>query len=114
MSAIDKLFDENNNDNIILYNEKGEATEFEQVALIPIDEQIYAILSLANPTDEIGADEGIVFRVEEAEDGNNSLKLVTDDETVDKVFEIYESLLDELDDEDEDDDEDSDVPSKTE
>ena len=101
MSAIDKLFDENNNDNIVLYNEKGDATEFEQVAIIPHGGKIYALLSLATPTDEIGEDEGFVFSIETAEDGKKTLVLVTDDAVIDAVFGVYEDLLDELEESDE-------------
>jgi len=101
MSAIDKLFDENNNDNIVLYNEKGDATEFEQVAIIPHGGKIYALLSLATPTDEIGEDEGFVFSIETAENGKKTLALVTDDAVIDAVFGVYEDLLDELEESDE-------------
>lgn len=101
MSAIDKLFDENNNDNIVLYNEKGEATEFEQVAIIPHGGKIYALLSLAKPTDDIGEDEGLVFSIETGEEGKKTLSLVTDDAVIDAVFKVYEDLLDELEESDE-------------
>ena len=96
MSAIDKLFDENNNDNIVLYNENGEATEFEQVAIIPNGGKIYALLSLATPTEDIGEDEGFVFSIETTEEGKKTLNLVTDDGVIDAVFKVYEDLLDEL------------------
>ena len=95
-SAIDKLFDENNNDNIVLYNSKGEPTEFEQAALIPLEGKVYAILSLAVPNEDIAEDEGIVFSIETREDGERSLRLVVDDGIIERVFEIYESLLDNL------------------
>ena len=96
MSAIDKLFDENNNDNIVLYNENGEATEFEQVAIIPNGGKMYALLSLATPTEDIGEDEGFVFSIETTEEGKKTLNLVTDDGVIDAVFKVYEDLLDEL------------------
>ena len=96
MSAIDKLFDENNNDNIVLYNEKGEATEFEQAAIIPLDGKIYAILSLAQPDEDVGDDEGFVFSIDEGARGKKTINLVTNEAVIDKVFNIYESLLDEI------------------
>ena len=98
MSAIDKLFDENNNDNIVLYNEKGEATEFEQAALIPLDGKIYALLSLVNPTEDIAEDEGLVFLID-TEGEHPTFDLVTDDAIIDEVFALYEGLLDLLDEE---------------
>ncbi len=106
-SAIDKLFDENNNDNIVLYNEKGVPTEFEQVALIPLEGKLYTILCLANPNDDIGQDEGIVFSIDISDNNKKTLQIVSDDEIIGQVFDIYESLLDEYEDElsNEDDDE---------
>ena len=94
-SAIEKLFDENNNDNIILYNEKGEPTEFEQAALIPYEKTVYAILSLAKPDENIAEDEGLVFAIEADENEKYSLVLVTDEDIINAVFDIYEKLLDE-------------------
>ena len=105
-SAIDKLFDETNNDNIVLFNSKGEPTEFEQAALIPLEGKVYAILSLAVPNEDIAEDEGIVFSIETREDGERSLRLVVDDGIIERVFEIYESLLDNLPEDDETDEED--------
>ena len=96
-SAIEKLFDENNNDNIILYNEKGEPTEFEQAALIPYEKTVYAILSLAKPDENIAEDEGLVFAIEADENEKYSLVLVTDEDIINAVFDIYEKLLDEYD-----------------
>ena len=96
-SAIEKLFDENNNDNIILYNEKGEPTEFEQAALIPYNQTVYAILSLAKPDENIAEDEGLVFAIEADENEKYSLVLVTDEDIINAVFDIYEKLLDEYD-----------------
>ena len=104
-SAIDKIFDENNNDNIVLYNDKGEPTEFEQAALVPIDGKPYVLLSLANPTDEIASDEGFVFAIEIDDEGTESLRLVTDESIIDAVFEVYEGLLEALLEEDDLDDE---------
>ena len=42
-NTIDALFDEDNNDVIILFNERGEEIPFEQVAVIPLG-KTYAIL----------------------------------------------------------------------
>ena len=39
-NVFDKLYDENNNDNVILYNEQGDPVEFEQIAIIPYNEQV--------------------------------------------------------------------------
>ncbi len=92
-NPIDMIMDENDNDNIVLYTEDGEATEFEQIAVIPYEGAIYAIL---RPLDipELPEDEAFVFVIDRDEEGE-SFDLVEDDETIDAVFAIYESLLDE-------------------
>ena len=45
-SPIDRLFDEDDTSPISLFNEKGEEVKFEQIALIPVEEKIYAISKL--------------------------------------------------------------------
>lgn len=89
---LDKLFDENNSDNITLVNEDGEAIEFEQVALIPISGTVYVILKPANAMPGIAEDEALVFAVETVED-EECLTILEDDEMVDRVFEEYYKLL---------------------
>ena len=39
-SQIEMLLDENNTENLKLYDENNKETEFEQVAIIPLDEKI--------------------------------------------------------------------------
>ena len=95
INPIDKLFDEDNTDDIVLYSDDGKATEFEQVALISVDEKDYAILALVNPPEGIDADEGIVFAIEEDENGAVHLATVTDTEIIDAVFDVYDKLWEE-------------------
>ncbi len=96
-NAIDALFDENNSDNITLYNDKDEAVEFEQIALIPMDEEVYAILRPVEAIEGVADDEAFVFEIYEDEENGEALKLVEDDNIIDKVFEEYNKLLDEED-----------------
>jgi len=96
-NPIDALYDEENSDPITLFNEKGEEMVFEQIALIPIKEKVYAILKPIQPIDGLGEDEGLVFSIEILEvDGleQEGLVLVTDDNTLDEVFNVYYQLLD--------------------
>jgi len=92
MNPLDMLLDESCNDNIVLYDDDGEPIEFEQIALIPIEETLYFIL---RPIDMEGLeeDEAFVFRLIET-DEDSTIDLVEDDEIVEKVFELYYSLLD--------------------
>lgn len=96
-NPIDCLFDEDNNDPIVLFNEKGEKVEFEQIAIIPVEERIFAILKPTDKMEGIGEDEALVFEVVEPEneDEEEYLNLVSDIEIIDKVFDVYNKLMDE-------------------
>lgn len=96
-NPIDSLFDEDDNDPIVMYNEKGEKVEFEQIALIPIEENIYAILKPTETMEGIGEDEALVFEIVENEEDEEEdyLNLVSDIDVIDKVFDVYNKLIDE-------------------
>ena len=100
INPIDALFDENNNDAIILMNEKGEEIEFEQIAIIPISDKVYALLKPIEPMEGVGEDEGLVFSVEQNEEGLDYLALVIEEDIIDAVFTVYEALVAEEFDED--------------
>ena len=93
MDVIEMLLDENCNDNIVLYGENDEEFEFEQVAVIPLDEKLYFLLK---PVDREDVDEDVafVFELVETED-EVSIDLVEDDDIIDRVFALYNELLDE-------------------
>lgn len=93
-SVIDKLFDENNSDIIVLRNEKDEDVRFEQIATIPMKSKTYFILLPLDKIDGVGENEGLVFEILVRED-DEVLSLVTDEEVIDKVFEVYNELVDE-------------------
>jgi hypothetical protein len=50
VGILDILLDEDNEDPITLYDENDKAIQFDQVAIIPMDEKLYAILK---PIDEM-------------------------------------------------------------
>ena len=92
LSPIDMLLDENNNENIVLFNEDNQKVEFEQIALVPIDSRVYALLKPVLHIDGIGEDEALVFTIEEI-DGEDCLVIVEEDEIIGKVFEEYYEML---------------------
>lgn len=92
VNGIDALFDENNTDNIVLYNEREEQVEFEQVAVIPINENVYAILKPVQKIDGVADDEAFVFEVV-SEDEEETLRLIDEDAIIDKVFAEYDKLF---------------------
>ena len=94
-NPIDALFDEDNHDLIVLYNEYGEEVLFEQVALIP-QEKTYVILKPVQPLPGMNEDEALVFAVDiHPETQEEYLVLVTDDAIIDRVFDEYDALVEE-------------------
>lgn len=91
-SQIEMLLDENNTENLKLYDENNKETEFEQVAIIPLDEKIYAILKPVTKIVGVNDDEALVFVIEEIDD-EDCLVIVDDETVVDRVFKEYYELL---------------------
>ena len=91
-SPVELLLDEHNNDNIKLYDEKNNCVEFEQIATIPMDERIFVILKPVTAMENIAEDEAIVFEIQEI-DEEDCLVVVTEDKTIDKVFNEYYEML---------------------
>lgn len=92
-SPIDQIFDENDSDNIVLHNEKGQAVEFEQIAVIPLHgEALYVILRPVVTLPGLAEDEALVFAIV-SEYGEEVLKLVEEDAVIDEVFAEYYELL---------------------
>ncbi|MBQ2711841.1 MAG: DUF1292 domain-containing protein [Clostridia bacterium] len=93
-STIDMILSEDCTDNIVLYDENNVETEFEQVAVIPMDEMVYVLLKPVIPPEGETDDVAYVFRIEEIDD-EDALVMILDDETVERVFEEYYRLLEE-------------------
>lgn len=98
LNPIEQILDENNTENIVLYNEKDEAFEFEQIAIIPLgdddNQKLYAILLPVTPLAGIEEDEAVVFEVNEKE---NLIRVCEDEAVIDQVLTEYEKLLEESD-----------------
>lgn len=90
MSMLDKLLSEENSDNIVMFDEEDREIEFEQVALIPLENALFAILKPITPIDGIEEDEAIVFAINEEEE---TLDVVTDEALATAVFQVYDSLF---------------------
>ena len=78
-------------ENIIeLINEDGKTERLVVEATFHIDDTLYAVLH------EINSDEGMIYYVEESEDGNGILVKVEDEEEIREVMEVYEGIADDL------------------
>jgi len=92
-SVFEILTDEKDTDNIVLQNEDGEETEFEQIAVIPWGDGVYCILRPLG-IEGVAEDEAFVFQLKD-DNETESLEVVTDDKLAAKVFEEYYRLCDE-------------------
>jgi hypothetical protein len=78
-------------ENIIeLINEEGKVERLVVEATFHIDDTLYAVLH------EVNSDEGMIYYVEEDEDGNGILIKVEDEEEIKEVMEVYEGIADDL------------------
>ncbi len=95
VNLLDILLDEDNDDPITVYDENDKPVRFDQVAIIPFKEKLYAILKPIDEMENVEDDEVIVFLIEETEDGDAELVIETDEPTAMKVYDEYLKLLDE-------------------
>ena len=95
VNILDVLLDEDNEDPIILYGQDGKNYNFDQVAVIPMDDKLYAILKPLDKWPGVADDEAIVFRINENPTGETTLDVETDEPTAVRVFDEYYRLADE-------------------
>ena len=92
---LDILLDPDNKDPIIMRDDKGRQVEFEQVAVVPLNDRIYCVLKPITHIAGIAEDEALVFYVDEKE-GEEPVLVAEMDEMVSiQVFEEYYKLLEE-------------------
>ena len=99
LDVLDILLDEENESPITLYDENDKAIQFDQVAIIPLEEKLFAILKPIDEMEGVSDDEAIVFRVDEKESGENDLVIETDEALAMRVFDEFYRLLDEIEEE---------------
>lgn len=95
LDILDILLDEDNEEPITLYDENSKPIKFDQVAVIPLDEKLYAILKPIDEIPGVADDEAIVFAVNENDAGETTLIVETDEPVAMRVFDEYYRLLDE-------------------
>jgi len=93
-NPIEQILDENNLDNIVLYDAENKPIEFEQVALIPLERTglLYAILIPVTPMQGVEEGEGVLFVIDEQK---GDLDIERDEQTIDEVLTIYQKLVEE-------------------
>ena len=100
-SPVGMLLDENNVDDIVLFDSDNNPIKFQQVALIPYDKtgKLYAILIPLTPMVGVNPGEGVLFEIDEE---NIDLSIVRDDAIIDEVLEIYLKEIEDSEDEESD------------
>ncbi len=91
-NPIQQILDENNHENVILYDDNNHPIEFEQIALIDYNNKLYAILIPVTPMQGVNEGEGVLFLIDEEK---GDLSVVTNEKTIDGVLEIYQKLIEE-------------------
>ena len=91
---INQILDENNLENIIMFDDENKPIEFEQVAVIPLenDEMLYAILIPITPMQGVNEGEGVVFAIDEAK---HDIQVVNNEKKIDAVLTVYQKLIEE-------------------
>lgn len=93
-NAIEQILDEENDETIYLKSdETGKIEAFEQMALVPFDNSLYAILMRKEDFDAGNFDNGgMVFKIDEKK---QKVTLVEDDNVIFEVFDIYDRMFEE-------------------
>ena len=96
-SLLDQILDENNSAPTTIYNENNEPLQFDQVFVYPVVngeeiERLFVILKPLEP-EKLGMpeDEGLVFEYIDTDEGE-TLNIVTDEDTINEVFDYYEQM----------------------
>lgn len=95
VDLLDVLLDENNTAPIYMYDNNGRQLKFEQVAIIPMEEELYCILKPLIELEGVADDEAIVFRVDEDDEGESFLTVETNEKKAMTIFKEYYDLLEE-------------------
>ena len=91
-NPIEQILDENNMENVVLYDAENKPIEFEQVAVIPLDRtgMLYAIMIPVTPMQGVGEGEGVLFVIDELK---GTIDIERDDAIIDEVLTIYKTLI---------------------
>ena len=93
-NPIEQILDENNMENVVLYDADNKPIEFEQIAVIPLERtaMLYAIMIPVTPMQGVNAGEGVLFVIDELK---GTIDIERNEEIIDEVLSIYKTLIDE-------------------
>jgi hypothetical protein len=90
MSVVEMLLDPDCEERVECLNEDGNIISFDQIAVIPYKDKLYAILKPVEKLEGVREDEALVFHINVEED---SIEVIYDFDLCDKIFELYYKLL---------------------
>ena len=90
MSVVEMLLDPDCEERVECFNDDGNIISFDQIAVIPYKDKLYAILKPVEKLEGVGEDEALVFHINVEED---SIEVIYDFDLCDKIFELYYKLL---------------------
>ena len=83
ISLLARLMDDTNDDDVILFDENGDEIILEQIAVIPYEGQVFAIL---RPIDA-DEDSAAVFKIDTEDE--ESVNIIEDEALAEKILDIY-------------------------
>lgn len=92
---MDILLDSNDHSYITMYDENNMEIKFQQVATIPFNGNVYAILKPIDYLDGVDDDEALVFSVKKSL-GHSILEIENDNNICEIVFNMYQNLLEDV------------------
>lgn len=95
ISILDALLDPKNDDTITLTDDENNQFKFDQVAVVPYENEIYALLAPHGHIEGIGEDEAVVMKVYTNDQGEEVLESIVDDKLLDTIFDKYYKMFDE-------------------
>lgn len=95
INVLDAILDPSNTDPITIVDDQNVEYTFDQVAIVPHNNEIYAILAPHEKMEGIADDEAVVMRVFEDDNGEGFLESIDDDKLIDIIFDKYYKMYDE-------------------
>lgn len=87
-------------DIIVLYNEATDKDEeFYELATLDVDDKWYIVMKPVEPLPDISDDEVLIYEIIDDEEGNSNFAAIEDDAVLEKVFNEFMKMLEELDEE---------------
>ncbi len=82
---VDRLFDDNNFEPVVIKDNDGKEVEFDQVAVVDYEGSYYAVLCPITKLEGVGEDEVLIFEIDEE---NDRLNYVEDEKVANDIIDL--------------------------